>query len=103
MQALTQEKESARATLGQASDDLRRAEENFASHIIPESEIQRARTAVATAGAAARATDHRVLHARATLEGARDTPSKTTARSPIDGIVTAKRLQEGEVAVIGIQ
>jgi len=39
MQALTQEQESARATLDQARSDLRRAEENFASRIIPESEI----------------------------------------------------------------
>jgi HlyD family secretion protein len=103
MQALTQEQESARATLEQARSDLRRAEENFSSRLIPESEIQRARTAVATAEAAARATDRRVLQARATLEGARDTLSKTTVRSPIDGIVTAKRVEEGEVAVIGIQ
>ena len=103
MQALLQEQESARATLEQARSDLRRAEENFASHIIPESEIQRARTAVATADAATRAVDRRVLQARATLEGAQDTLSKTTVRSPIDGIVTAKRIEEGEVAVIGIQ
>ena len=103
MQALTQEQESARATLDQARSDLHRAEENFAARIIPESEIQRARTMVATAEAGARATDHRVRQARATLEGARDTLSKTTVRSPIDGIVTAKRVEEGEVAVIGIQ
>ena len=103
MQALTQEQESARATLNQARADLRRAEENFASHIIPESEIQRARTLVATAEAAVRATDRRVQQARATVEGARDTLAKTTVRSPIDGIVTAKRVEEGEVAVIGIQ
>jgi HlyD family secretion protein len=103
MQALSQEQESARATLEQARADLRRAEENFASRIIPESEIQRARTLVATAEAAVRATDHRVQQARATVEGARDTLAKTTVRSPIDGIVTAKRVEEGEVAVIGIQ
>jgi HlyD family secretion protein len=103
MQALTQEQESARATLDQARSDLRRAEENFASRIIPESEIQRARTLVATAEAAVRATDRRVQQARATVEGARDTLAKTTVRSPIDGIVTAKRVEEGEVAVIGIQ
>ena len=103
MQALRQEQESARATLEQARSDLRRAEENFSSRIIPESEIQRARTAVVTAEAAAQATERRVHQARATLEGARDTLSKTTVRSPIDGIVTAKRIEEGEVAVIGIQ
>jgi HlyD family secretion protein len=103
MQALRQEQDSARATLDQARSDLSRAEENFASRIISESDIQRARTAVTTAEAGAQATERRVQQARATLEGARDTLSKTTVRSPIDGIVTAKRIEEGEVAVIGIQ
>jgi HlyD family secretion protein len=37
------------------------------------------------------------------LEGAKDTLSKTTIRAPMDGVVTAKRIEEGEVAVIGIQ
>jgi len=103
MQALRVDQESARATLAQARSDLRRAEENFAARIIPESEIQRARTLVATAEAAVQATARRVEQARATVEGARDTLAKTTVRSPIDGIVTAKRVEEGEVAVIGIQ
>jgi HlyD family secretion protein len=103
MEALLQEQQSARASLEQARVDLRRAEENFASRIIPEAEVQRARTAMATAEAAARAVSQRVQQARATLEGARDTLAKTTVRSPMDGIVTAKRIEEGEVAVIGIQ
>ena len=45
----------------------------------------------------------RVDQARASHEGAQDMLSKTTVRAPIDGIVTAKRVEEGEVAVIGIQ
>ena len=49
------------------------------------------------------AAERRVEQARATLEGARDTLAKTTVRSPMDGIVTAKRVEEGEVAVIGVQ
>jgi HlyD family secretion protein len=44
-----------------------------------------------------------VSQASATLEGARDTLAKTTIRSPMDGVVTARRIEEGEVAVIGIQ
>jgi HlyD family secretion protein len=103
MQALLQDEQSAQANLAQARTDLRRAEENFAARIIPEAEIQRARTAVATAEAASQAASRRVAQARATLEGARDTLAKTTVRSPMDGIVTAKRVEEGEVAVIGIQ
>jgi HlyD family secretion protein len=103
MQALLQDQQSANANLAQARTDLRRAEDNYAAHIIPEAEIQRARTAVSTAEAASLASARRVEQARATLEGARDTLAKTTVRAPMDGIITAKRVEEGEVAVIGIQ
>jgi HlyD family secretion protein len=103
MQALLQDQQSANANLAQARTDLRRAEDNFAAHIIPEAEVQRARTAVTTAEAAALAAARRGEQARATLEGARDTLAKTTVRAPMDGIITAKRVEEGEVAVIGIQ
>jgi HlyD family secretion protein len=103
MQALLRDQQSAQANLQQARSDLKRAEENFTARIIPEAEITRARTTVATAEAAASAASERVQQARATLEGARDTLAKTQVRSPMDGIVTAKRVEEGEVAVIGIQ
>lgn len=103
MEALRQDQQSARASLEQARADLKRADENYASRIISEADIQRARTAVATAQAASDAASRRIEQAQATLEGARDTLAKTTVRSPIDGVVTAKRVEEGEVAVIGIQ
>jgi HlyD family secretion protein len=103
MQALREDQQSARANLEQARADLKRAEDNYASRIISEADIQRARTAVATAQGASDAASRRIEQAGATLEGARDTLAKTTVRSPIDGVVTAKRVEEGEVAVIGIQ
>jgi HlyD family secretion protein len=102
MQALLREVDSARATLAQARLDLERSEANYKGRIIPEMEVQRARTAVATAAAALSAAERRVEQARAMLEGARDTLSKTVVRSPIDGVVTAKRVEEGEVAVVGV-
>ena len=40
--------------------------------------------------------------AKATSEGARDTLAKTTVLSPMDGTITAKRVEEGEVAVVGV-
>ncbi|MET0555183.1 MAG: efflux RND transporter periplasmic adaptor subunit [Vicinamibacteria bacterium] len=103
MEALRQDQQSARANLEQARADLKRAEDNYASRIISDADMERARTAVATAQAAADAAGRRIEQAGATLEGARDTLAKTTVRSPIDGVVTAKRVEEGEVAVIGIQ
>jgi HlyD family secretion protein len=102
MQALLRELDSARATMAQSRLDLQRAEDNFRGGIIPEADLDRARTALATAEAAARAVERRTEQARASLEGARDTLAKTTVLAPIDGIVSARRVEEGEVAVIGV-
>jgi HlyD family secretion protein len=103
MQALLRDLDGARFTRDQAKADAERAEENYRGGIIPEATLQQARTAAATAEAALLAAERRVEQARATLEGAQDTLAKTTVRAPIDGIVTAKRVEEGEVAVIGVQ
>jgi HlyD family secretion protein len=103
IQALRQDIESAQAALAQSRADLRRAEGNFSAGIIPAAELERTRTAVRTAESAVQAARRRVDQAGATLEGARDTLAKTTIRSPIDGVVTARRVEEGEVAVIGVQ
>jgi HlyD family secretion protein len=103
MQALRQELESASSTLEQARADFRRAEGNYKAGIIPAADMERMRTAVRTAEAAVRANQQRVEEAGATLEGARNTLAKTTIRSPMDGVVTARRVEEGEVAVIGVQ
>jgi HlyD family secretion protein len=103
MQALRGELASANAALAQARADLQRAENNYREGIIPAAEIERARTAVMTSEAVAQAAQRRVEQAGASLEGARDTLAKTTIRSPMDGIVSARRVEEGEVAVIGVQ
>lgn len=102
MQALLRELDSARATLAQSRLDLQRAEDNFRAGIIPEADLDRARTTLATAQAAANAVERRTEQARASLEGAQDTLAKTTVLAPMDGIVTARRVEEGEVAVIGV-
>jgi len=103
MQALLRDLDSAQASLEQARSDYKRAQANFEARIIPEADLQRSRTTVSTAEASVSAIQRRVDEARARLEGAQDTLSKTTVRAPMDGIVTAKRVEEGEVAVIGIQ
>lgn len=103
MQALLRDRDAARVALDQARADAERAEANFRAGILPEAEVQRAHSAAATAESALAAVERRVEQARATLEGAQDTLAKTTVRSPIDGVVTARRVEEGEVAVIGVQ
>lgn len=103
MQALLKDLDAARSTRDLARADAERAEQNHRVGILPLAELERARTAAATAESALLAAERRVEQARAQLEGAQDTLAKTTVRSPMDGIVTAKRVEEGEVAVIGVQ
>lgn len=103
MEALRKDVESARASLLQAQDELRRSEGNFRAGIIPAADFERARTSVMTRESALQAAEQRVQQASATLQGSRDTLAKTTIVSPMDGVVTARRVEEGEVAVIGVQ
>ena len=102
MRALRREVDSAQARLEQARIDFRRAEENHEARIISNADLDQARTALTTAEATVLASERRVEQARATLDGARDTLEKTTVVAPMDGIVTARRVEEGEVAVIGV-
>jgi HlyD family secretion protein len=101
LQSLLHDRDVARANLEQASYDYEKAEQSFASQLIPEAELQRARSSFEAGEASLQAAEGRVEQARASLEGARDELDKTTIRSPIDGVVTSLPVHEGEVAVIG--
>ncbi len=103
MQALLRDLDSARANEQQAGADFRRADGNHRAGILSESDFDKARTAMMGARAAAEAAQRRVDQARATLEGSQDVLAKTTVHAPIDGVVTSRPVEEGEVAVIGIQ
>ncbi len=101
--ALRRDVDSARASVAQAQADFRRSEANFKAGIVPAADMERTKTVVATAEATVKAAERRVVQASAGLEGTRDLLAKTTIRSTMDGVVTARRVEEGEVAVIGIQ
>jgi HlyD family secretion protein len=103
MQALLRDLDSAKANYEQTRADFRRADGNHKAGIIPEADFDKARTAMVAAQGAAEAAQRRVDQARATLEGSEDTLRKTTIVAPIDGVVTARPVEEGEVAVIGVQ
>lgn len=93
--------DSARAALEQAQGDFMRAEDNYRSGIIPAADFQHARAALDTARAAYETAKHQIEQSRAVLNASRDDLSKTTVRSPIDGIITALRIKAGEVTVVG--
>lgn len=94
-------RDSARTALGQAQQDYERAMRNFEAHILPQAELDRARSALDTARANLEMAERRIDQSRATLAASRDTLSKTTVRSPITGVVTALPVKEGEVTVVG--
>jgi HlyD family secretion protein len=99
--AMRHDLDAARATAEQAKRDFARAKGNFDANILSEAEYQKARSSLDTAQATLEATEQRMNEAVANLAGSRDSLSKTTVTSPIDGIVTALPVKEGEVTVIG--
>lgn len=103
MQALLQDLESSKANFELAKGDFRRADGNHRAGILSDADFEKARATMLAAQAAVDGAQRRADQARATLEGSQDTLSKTTIHAPIDGVVTARPVEEGEVAVIGVQ
>lgn len=101
LEALFADRDAARANAAEAQRVFERAQKNYADRIIPLAELDRARTGLEAARATVSAIERRIDQARANLAAARDTLSKTTIVAPMDGIVTALPVEEGEVAVIG--
>ncbi|BDU78599.1 efflux RND transporter periplasmic adaptor subunit [Mesoterricola sediminis] len=102
-QATSHDFETAKARLEQARSDFRRAEANHKAGIISQSDYEQSSTAFRTAQSAFAGAQQRVDQARADLAGGRDTLNKTRITAPMDGVVTAKRIELGETAVIGLQ
>jgi HlyD family secretion protein len=92
---------ASKATAEQAKLDFQRAKGNFDAKIVSEAEYQRAKSVLDTAQANLLATEQRMNETVANLAASRDSLSKTTVTAPIEGIVTALPIKEGEVTVIG--
>lgn len=101
--AAEQDLATARARLAQARSDFQRAEANRAAGIISQSDFEQLRTALATAEAGAQASLRRGEQSRANLRESRVSLAKTIITAPMDGVVTARRIEQGETAVIGVQ
>ena len=101
LDALFAQRESDRATKEQAERDYTREQKNFEAKITSEQVLQKAKLVLDAAAANERATDRRVEQARANLMGNKDSLRKTTLVSPIDGVVTAKPVEQGENAIVG--
>jgi len=95
--------ESAKARLAQARSDFSRAEANRKAGIISLADFEQQRTTLATTEASAQAAQRRYDQSRAGLRDATIYLAKSTIKAPMDGVVTARRIELGETAVIGVQ
>ena len=101
LEAMRSDLQAARSTAEQAKRDYDRSNTNYTAKILSEAEVQKARASYDTAQANLAATDQRMRSTMADLAASRDSLSKTTVTSPLEGVVTFLPIKEGEVTVTG--
>jgi len=89
----------ARMKREQSNDD--RQKQLFDSQLISQEQLETAKLQFDIARAEVQAIHHQIEQAEASLKSTLDSLSKTVFNSPIDGIITSLRVEEGEVAIIG--
>ncbi len=94
---------SATANLAQAKSDFDRAKTNRDAGIISAADFERARTTFETATAAQETARRRADQAKANVNQSHVGLGFSTISAPMDGTVTARRIELGETAVPGIQ
>ena len=87
----------------QAKSDFARAEANRKAGIISQAEFEQTRTAMSTAQSSVQSSQRRVDQAKAGVREAKVGLNYATINSPMDGVVTARRIEVGETAVMGVQ
>ncbi|MFH1177843.1 MAG: efflux RND transporter periplasmic adaptor subunit [Acidobacteriota bacterium] len=101
LQALEAEVARASEAAAQAKRDQQRAEQQFKEGIIAAADHDRARSLYDQAVSAARRAERQVEQAHADLASSSDALEKTEIRAPMDGIVTRRNVEQGEVVVTG--
>ena len=88
-------------TLKQRERDWVRAQDLYQQKIYSDQQLDDARLAHDSAKSSADQTKAQVQQARASLQRSQDYLQKTILRSPVDAVVTAVNVKEGEQAIIG--
>jgi HlyD family secretion protein len=101
LEALFAQRESDRATAEQARRDYDRERKNFEAKITSEQVMQKAKLSLDAATASLNAVERRIEQARAQLVASKDSLGKTTLVAPMNGVVTARPVEQGENAVVG--
>ncbi|MBS1767825.1 MAG: efflux RND transporter periplasmic adaptor subunit [Acidobacteria bacterium] len=94
---------SAQARLAQAKADFTRADSNFKAGILSKADYDQAKTALLTAQSGEAGSRQRADQAKAGVRASRVNLDYAILTAPMDGTVTAKRIEVGETAVPGIQ
>ena len=85
----------------QAKRDLDRATTQYRDQILAAADFDRTKSAYDQSVAGVQRAEHQVSQARADLASARDALDKTEIRAPMDGVVTRRSVEQGEVVVTG--
>lgn len=100
--------QSYRSQLIQSEARMKREQNNYGrqkqlydSQLISQEQLETAKVQLDIARAEVMAIRHQIQQAEASLKSTLDSLSKTFYNSPIDGIITSLRVEEGEVAVVG--
>jgi HlyD family secretion protein len=89
------------ARLQREKTSLARQKKLFADDLISQDQLEAAQAQYDVSDAQVNAIQFQIKQAEASLKSTLDNLSKTTYNSPIDGIITSLRVEEGEVAIIG--
>ncbi|MGE5236324.1 MAG: efflux RND transporter periplasmic adaptor subunit [Acidobacteriota bacterium] len=101
LQALEAELTRSREAAAQTKRDRDRADKQFRDGILAEADWDRAKSQYDQAMASVQAAERQVSQARADLASANDALTKTEIRAPMDGVVTRRNIERGEVVVTG--
>jgi HlyD family secretion protein len=89
------------ARMKREQNNYDRQKQLYDSQLVSQEQLETAKIDFDIARAEAQAIRHQIQQAEASLKSTLDSLSKTYYNSPIDGIITSLRVEEGEVAVIG--
>ncbi len=91
----------AEARLQRDKNSYERQQKLFAEELISKELLEGAQAQYDVSTAQTNAIRFQIKQAEASLKSTLDNLSKTTYSSPIDGVITSLRVEEGEVAIIG--
>ncbi|MGD1146873.1 MAG: efflux RND transporter periplasmic adaptor subunit [Thermoanaerobaculaceae bacterium] len=101
LQALEAELTRSQEATAQAKRDLERADQQYKDGILAEADREHTRSTYEQGVASAQRAKRQVEQARADLASAQDSMDKTEIRAPMDGVVTRRNIEKGEVIITG--